>query len=328
MQQTARRIGARRRGVIVGGLRAGETVTAAVGDSGSPAPLDARALVEIGSITKVFTALLLADGIVRGDWELRTPVRALLPTAAEVPSRNGVEVTLQHLATHTSGLVRSPVPFGLRENLAYLRHGTDPYGDFTGDDLLAALAATRLRRKPGTGGVQYSNFGYGVLGHALSHALGQDYGDAIQDRVCGPLGLLDTVTGPRRSTEQQSRSAQGHRSRKKTADAWPLEGLPGAGALRSTAADLLTFLQAQLDPSGTPLEEAIRLTHRTPPGGPGGMGLGWHRAGKKVLWHNGGTGGFRTIAAFRPDAGTAVTVLVNQSSGADLAALRLLKRVS
>src|SRR5699024_1497188 len=179
VQQTARRIGARRRGVIVGALRRGESVTAAVGDSGSAAPLDSHTLVEIGSITKVFTALLLADGVVRGDWQLRTPVRALLPAAAEVPSRDGAEVTLQHLVTHTSGLVRSPIPFGLRENVAYLRHGTDPYGDFTGEDLLTALAAARLRRKPGTGGVKYSNFGFGVLGHALAHALGQDYGDAV-----------------------------------------------------------------------------------------------------------------------------------------------------
>ncbi|MGO1399477.1 MAG: serine hydrolase domain-containing protein [Brevibacterium yomogidense] len=349
-RQTAERIGRRRRGVAVGVRRGAETAVVGAGDTGrgpgrgpgwgsglgqSPGPnsdqgptLDAHALFEIGSITKVFTALLLADGVVRGDWELRTPVRELLPSGAVVPARDGAEVTLQHLATHTSGLVRSPFRFGVRENIAFLRHGHDPYAGFTGDDLLAALATTRLRRRPGTGGVRYSNFGYGVLGHALAHALGEEYGQAIRERICQPLGLVDTATEWQLTDEQRERSAQGFRSRKREAAAWPLEGLPGAGALRSTAADVLTFLQAQMDPSSTPLEGAIRLTHQTPAGGPAGMGLGWHRAGKQVLWHNGGTGGFRTIAAFNPEAGTGVTVLVNQSAGADLAALRLLKRVS
>lgn len=327
-RRTAERIGRRRRGVVVGVRDGAETAVVGAGDIGRGAVPDADTFFEIGSISKVFTALLLADGVVRGDWELRTPVRELLPEGAGVPSRGGGEVTLQHLVTHTSGLVRSPFRFGLRENIAFLRHGHDPYAGFTGEDLLSALATTRLRRKPGTGGVKYSNFGFGVLGHALAHALGQDFGIAVVERICQPLGLIDTVTEWQLTDEQRARSAQGYRSRRKPADAWPLEGLPGAGALRSTASDLLTFLRAQLDPASTPLEEAIRLTHQTPAGGPAGMGLGWHRAGKQVLWHNGGTGGFRTIAAFRPGEGTAVTVLVNQSAGADLAALRLLKRVS
>ncbi|WP_087008479.1 serine hydrolase domain-containing protein [Brevibacterium yomogidense] len=351
-RRTAERIARRRRGVVVGVRDGAETAVVGVGDTGralgqsqgqgaapdsgrgngpTPGPEqrpDAHTLFEIGSITKVFTALLLADGVVRGDWELRTPVRDLLPAGAEVPSRGGAEVTLQHLATHTSGLVRSPFPIGVRETIRFLQFGHDVYAGFTGDDLLAALATTRLRRKPGTGGVKYSNFGYGVLGHVLAHALGQDFGTIIGERICQPLGLNDTATEWQLTEEQRKRSAQGFRSRKRTAAPWPLEGLPGAGALRSTATDVLRFLQAQMEPAETPLEDAIRLTHQTPTGGPAGMGLGWHRAGKQVLWHNGGTGGFRTIAAFRPGDSTAVTVLVNQSAGADLAALRLLKRVS
>ena len=333
VRQTADRIVRRRVGVVVAASRGAVSATAGAGSTGatehrSGSVPDDHTFFEIGSITKVFTALLLADGAVRGDWELRTPVRELLPAGAAVPTRGGAEVTLQHLATHTSGLVRSPFPFGVRETLRFLQFGHDVYAGFTGDDLLSALSVARLRRKPGTGGVKYSNFGYGVLGHALAHTLGQDYGRAIRERVCQPLGLNDTATEWQLTEEQQERSAQGFRSRKRRAAAWPLEGLPGAGALRSTAADVLAFLQAQLAPGDTPLAEAIRLTHQTPAGGPAGMGLGWHRAGKEMLWHNGGTGGFRTIAAFNPDARTAVTVLVNQSAGADLTAMRLLKRLS
>lgn len=327
-RQTAERIGRRRKGVVVGVRRGAETSVVGAGDTGRGAVPDPHTFFEIGSITKVFVSLLLADGVVRGDWELRTPVRELLPAGAAVPNRGGAEVTLQHLATHTSGLVRSPFPIGVRETIRFLQFGHDVYAGFTGDDLLSALATTRLRRTPGTGGAKYSNFGYSVLGHALAHALGQDFGQVISERICQPLGLNDTVTEWQLTDEQRGRSAQGFRSRKREAAPWPLEGLPGAGALRSTAADVLTFVQAHMEPEDTPLSEAIRLTHQTPAGGPAGMGLGWHRAGKQVLWHNGGTGGFRTIAAFRPGEGTAVTVLVNQSAGADLAALRLLKRVS
>ncbi|SMY13016.1 serine hydrolase domain-containing protein [Brevibacterium jeotgali] len=327
-RQTAERIGRRRRGVVVGVRRGAETSVVGAGDTGRGAVPDAQTLVEIGSITKVFTSLLLADGVVRGDWELQTPVRELLPDGASVPGRADAAVTLQHLATHTSGLVRSPSRIGLRQSLRFLQFGHDVYAGFSGDDLLEALATTRLRRKPGTGGVTYSNFGFGVLGHALAHALGQDFGQAVTERICKPLGLIDTATDWQLTDEQRERSAQGFRGRTRPAAPWPLEGLPGAGALRSTASDVLTFLQAQLEPDSTPLTEAIRLTHQTPAGGPAGMGLGWHRAGTQVLWHNGGTGGFRTIAAVRPGEGTAVTVLVNQAAGADLAALRLLKRVS
>ena len=122
MRQTADRIVRRRVGVVVAASRGAVSATAGAGSTGatehrSGSVPDDHTFFEIGSITKVFTALLLADGAVRGDWELRTPVRELLPAGAAVPTRGGAEVTLQHLATHTSGLVRSPFPFGVRETL-------------------------------------------------------------------------------------------------------------------------------------------------------------------------------------------------------------------
>lgn len=325
VEQTAAQLSRRRTGVVVAALRAGRTHVAGGGTAAGPAP-GPRTLFEIGSITKVFTATLLADGIVRGDWELDTPVQELLPTDVTVPTRDGVAITLQHLATHTSGLPRSPVSLGLRENLAFLRHGTDPFRGLTEAEVLGTLRVTRMRRTPGTGRVSYSNFGFGLLGTALARASGQGFGGLVRRRIAEPLGLQDTSVEADMTASQRQRMANGHAGRRRRVEPWPLAGIPGAGALRSSADDLLAFLAAQLAPGSTPLAEAIRLTHRTPLAGPSSMGLGWHRADRGALWHNGGTGGFRTIIALRGQA--AVAVLANQSAGVEGPAFRLLKQLS
>ncbi|MBB1031635.1 beta-lactamase family protein [Dietzia sp. SLG310A2-38A2] len=324
--RTTERLARRRVGLVVGGGPSGDVSIASGGDDGHGEVPDSGTLFEIGSITKTFTALLLADGVIRRDWRLDTPVRELLPAGVEVPRRAGVEITLQHLATHTSGLRRSPVRLGLRENVAYQRTGADPYARLTEEDVLRSLGDARLKRVPGHGTPAYSNLGFGLLGTAMTTATGQDYGTLVRDRVCGPLGLGDTVVDAQMTTDQRQRMAVGFRSRR-PADPWPLAGLAGAGALRSTASDMVRFLAAQVDPGSTGLGDAIRLTHATQPGGPERMGLGWHRAGDRTLWHNGGTGGFRSTALMSPASGTVVLALVNQNRGADLSAFRLMRRL-
>lgn len=325
--RAADRLARRRVGLVVGGGPSDDVSIASGGDDGRGGVPDARTLFEIGSITKTFTALLLADGVIRGDWRLDTPVRELLPAGVEVPSRAGVQITLQHLATHTSGLPRSPVRLGLRENVAYQRSGADPYAGLTEQDVLRSLSDARLKRVPGPGKPKYSNLGFGLLGTALAAETGLDYGTLVRDRVCGPLGMVDTVVHAQMTTDQRRRMAVGFRSRRRTAEPWPLDGIAGAGALRSTASDMVRFLAAQVDPASTGLGDAIRLTHATPPGGPQQMGLGWHRAGDRTLWHNGGTGGFRSIAIMSPVSGTVVLALVNQNRGADLTAFRLMRQL-
>lgn len=297
------------------------------GDTGRGTTPDARTLFEIGSISKVFTALLLADGVTRGQWRLDTPVADLLPTGVDVPDRGGVQITLQHLATHTAGLPRSPGRLGLRENLAYFRRGADPYADLTERDVGERLRSVRLSRTPGQGKPKYSNLGFGLLGIALTTASGVDYGTLVRHRICDTLDMPDTVTDEQKTHDQRQRTAVGHRSSRSTAEPWTLKGFPGAGALRSTAADMSRFLAAQVDPSSTELEPAIRLSQATPPGGPGRMGLGWHRAGQGRLWHNGGTGGFRSIAIIDHLCGFSTFAVVNQTRGADLAAFQLLRRL-
>jgi CubicO group peptidase (beta-lactamase class C family) len=240
--------------------------------------------------------------------------------------RDGTLVTVGHLATHTSGLPRTHVPV-LRGSLEMLR-GQDPYRDVTEASLLAAIGAGRLRRTPGTGRPAYSNSGFGLLGVALARHAGTTFYELVRTRVTGPLGLADTRPRHELSEDQVARTAHGHHRRRAPAPVWPLDGLPGAGALLSTAADMLAWGQAHLDPPDGKLGDAVRLAlaEHAPR-----IGLAWQRTpgrgGDTLVWHNGGTGGFRSMVALRPDAGDAVVVLTNHARGVDMAALSVVRRL-
>jgi D-alanyl-D-alanine-carboxypeptidase/D-alanyl-D-alanine-endopeptidase len=334
VERIVTRAGRRHVGLVVGavsteGTRAVRTAGHLRAPDGAAPRSDS--LFEIGSVTKVFTALLLAEAVLRGELSLDTPVGDLLPEV-DVPTRDGVAISVEHLATHTAGLPSNPMslPAAIRTQWRY-RDG-DPWETIDRATLLASLAATTLRCTPGTGGIAYSNVGAGVLGHALVAASGApDFGELVRARICAPLGMVDTVLLP--DDEQTAREATGHRSRRRLTGHWKIAGLPGAGALRSTADDMLTFLHAQLRPEDTPLGPAITLSHEERrPGKRLGIGLGWLRVplrgGHTVLWHNGGTGGFRAFAGIVPDAGVGVIALANDLRSVDRAGMDLLTALS
>jgi serine-type D-Ala-D-Ala carboxypeptidase/endopeptidase len=260
--------------------------------------------------------------VVAGRLSLDTPVRDLLPAGTAVQSRNGVEITVEHLARHTSGLTRSPQRLGLRAVWAAGARGEDPYAPISTPVLLEQLGRTMLRRIPGQPRIRYSNFGAGVLGLALANVYGKaTYYEMVEEVVLRPFGLTAT-------TSEGETLAEGHAFRRRPAPNWHLDGLAGAGALRSTARDLLSYLHAQLKPERTPLAEAIRLTHvLLRPAARMTIGLGWMRSPGRtgpMFWHNGGTGGVRSLAGFLPDHGAAAVVLVNDQRSPDRAAIRLL----
>jgi CubicO group peptidase (beta-lactamase class C family) len=261
---------------------------------------------------------------------LHQPLRELLPPGTAVPSRDHTEITLEHLARHTSGLPRAPHPL-LRE-LRVVWCGGNPY-DMDEETVLQSLSrVSTLRHTPGQGHGSYSNLGGGLLGIALRRAAGTaDYEGLVRATVLEPLGLCDTVVRP--TADQSERLADGYGIRRRPVEPWYLEGMAGAGALRSTAADLLRYLRAQLEPDRTPLAAAIRLTRQLwEPERRTTIGLGWIRTtlpGAHVWWHNGGTGGFRSIACFSTELGQASVVLVNDVRSPDrvgLAALRSVRR--
>lgn len=289
-----------------------------------PAPTD-HTLFQIGSVTKVFTALALADAVECQELSLDTPLARCLQG---VPTTSGGPITLEHLATHTSGLSR--LPKGLRRRA--LLNRSNPYRDFTTEDLLAALAAARPHPEPGTK-VRYSNFGAALLGEALSRHAGMAYQRLIHERVTSPLGLGDTVITARK--DQCDRQAVGHSRRRRPLPDWDMGAMPGAGALRSTVSDLLAFLRAHVEPQTTTLPAALTLVQqpRTNVNRLLQVGLGWHlspvRGTKhRALWHNGGTGGSFSYVALIPDARVGVVVLTNTARPVDGLGLDLLQQLA
>lgn len=276
---------------------------------------DGDSIFEIGSITKVFTAVLLAQLRAEGLVSLEDPIRKHFPDGAKVPSRNGKVIRLHHLATHTSGLPRLP------SNLSP-RDPDNPYADYRVEDLEKFIARAKLGRDPGEA-YDYSNVGGGLLGHLLASRAGLSYEEAIISRICAPLGMKDT--GIALSKDQQTRLLPGHSSDGKRVAYWDVPALAGAGALRSSASDLLRFLEANLGNVPTPLLGALSETHvpRARAGGGMSVGLGWHISplGTKdkatLHWHNGGTGGFSSFAGFVKDRGVGVVVLSNAAEQVD-----------
>ena len=323
-------------GIALGVLdaRSGERTVACRGTSRHPdgPPVHAATLFEIGSVTKTFTGLLLADAVVRGDVDLDTRLQDVVPAGVRVPSSGGVDISLEHLATHRSGLPTWPSGWRPVLRAGFAAH-EELYADLTVAGLLEAVERARLRRTPGTGRPRYSNFGMAVLGQALVHHLGRpDYATLVRERVCEPLGLHDTVVVP--DAEQAGRKARGHGRRNRLIEPWSVLGLAGAGALRSTAHDLLTFVGGHLRPEKTPLADALALTQQERHSSRlGGRGLAWMRApgSSGPLFLHGGATGFRSLVAFAPGAGVGMVALGNSVRGPDRAAigfLRALERTS
>ncbi len=302
-------------GLVVATLgHAGERVLALGTASAETAtPVDRRTRFEIGSVTKVFTALLLADLVVRGDVELDD--RAAGHLAGEGRDNPALAaIRLHELATHTSGLPR--LPANLRPSSI-----TDPYVDYTAEDLETLMAGIEPPRAPGEA-YEYSNLAAGLLGYLLARRAGGPLHQVLHERVIGPLGLDATfLPPPRMAPEDQGetgprRIAVGH-SNGVAVPPWRFDALGGLGGMWSTADDLIRFLRHMLHPPDGLAGDAIRLSLEPRADGPGGltMALGWHgvelSGPGRVYFHNGGTGGFRAFVAFAPEAGIGAVVLTN-----------------
>ncbi len=284
-----------------------------------PDPITASTVFEVGSISKAFTGLLLADMILRGEVALDDPVSKYLPPGMRVPDKDGVAITLRHLTTHTSGLPRIP------DNLNP-ENPSDPYADYDTARLTAFLAAHQLRRAPGAA-YEYSNLGAGLLGFALATRAGMSYGELLRTRILDPLGMKQT--GVIETAAMRKNLATGHDAMGEPTAAWHLDVLAGAGAIRSTLDDMLRFAAAARDTLHGPLARVMALAQRElfRVDSVTSVGMGWHRrtvGGHTVAWHNGGTGGFRSIVVADAGAGRAGVVLSNSANGSDALGFYLL----
>lgn len=298
-------------GIVVGIIRGDERWVKGYGQVGpedEQVP-DGDTVFEIGSVTKVFTALLAADAEARGELTLDWELRSFLPPEVTTPRHDRGPIRLRHLATHTSGLPRMPSNFEPADP-------DNPFADYDADRLYSFLSEHALARAPGEA-YAYSNVGAGLLGHAVARSLQSTWADALASRILAPLGLDATTP----SAAPGLVAAVGHDGASRPVPSWDLDVLAGAGDLTSTANDMLDFLGAQLAPPPGSLGRAIRTSHEDQRiDGPVRMGLGWHlglggAANDALRWHNGQTAGFHSIIGFDPEQGFGVVVLANQGSG-------------
>lgn len=292
----------------------------------APKAAGPRTLFALGSITKTFTTLLLAEMAAQGVVDYEDPIGAHLPPWA-VPRRATPPITLAHLATHSAGMPRLPpglhrraLPFSL----------SDPYARYDAEALHRATA--RLRPPPDTPAAVYSTYGIGLLGHLISRAAGLPYAVLLTERILSPLGMRDTCV----PTDDILRrhAAQGHRHGRPVPH-WHFDSLAGAGALYSTGDDMLRYLRAHLHPATAPAPLTIAITDACRPRhayarGANHISLGWNVRtvrGHTLLWHSGGTGGFTAFLGFSPDAEAGVALLANTAPALRQPILRAARRL-
>ena len=279
-------------------------------DRDDPRAPDGETIFEIGSVTKVFTALLLSDMVLRGEVALNDPVAKYLPASVHMPSRNGKQITLLDLATHHSGLPREPS----HSNLSY-----------TVDDMYDFLNHYELTRDPGSK-YEYSNFGAALLGQALARRAGTDYQTLLRTRITGPLQMGHTAVYL--TPEMQEHLAPGHSGQHKSLSV-PPHALAPAGAIRSNVDDMFIFLAANMGLIDTPLLPAMKnmLSVRRQAGPGTQIALAWHilHGQNELVCHNGSTYGYHAFVGFEPHRKIGVVVLSNSNDSIDDIAQRVLE---
>jgi D-alanyl-D-alanine-carboxypeptidase/D-alanyl-D-alanine-endopeptidase len=304
------RVGEKRSaGIVVGLLEPnGHRRIVAFGDAGpGQPPLDGNSVFEIGSISKVFTATVLAELVMQGKVRLDDPAQRYLPASVTLPTRNGKAITLGSLSEQNSGLPPMPANF-------HATDATNPFGHYAVAQMYEFLSAYELTRDPGTQ-FEYSNLGVGLLGHVLSLISRTSYEEMERARVWAPLGMRHTSITL--TPWMTAHLALGHDEQGRVIPNWDFSALAGAGAIRSTTNDMLIFAEANLHAERGALERAMAFAQRprAPVGPPNeAIGLNWftmRTATDTIVWHNGGTGGYRTFLGLEPSRKRAVVVMTN-----------------
>ncbi len=280
-----------------------------------------HSIFEIGSISKTFTATILADQVLHGGLAVDDPINDLLPDSVRVPVLGNQQITLGHLSDHTSGLPRMPLNFSPA-------NPTNPFADYTEPQLYEFVSSYTPIREVGAE-FEYSNLAVGLLGHALSLHAGKNYEELLSEVITVPLGMSETSIT---LDEQMKRNlAVGQDEFGQSTENWDFATLAGAGAIRSSTSDMMKYLSAQLGMTQTPLKPVLELTqqkrHENYPVGEGddpvGVGLGWiivEKGETDTYWHNGGTGGYRTYTCFNKSMQKGVVVLATGDDPSDIGA--------
>lgn len=282
---------------------------------------DENTVYEIGSITKVFVGILLAEAVKRGEVKLDDPISKHLPKTVVTPKFNGKEITLLDLTTHRSSLPRLPENFSPK-------NPENPYADYTVKQIYEFLGQVKLTKEIGSE-FAYSNFGVGLLGHILSLKANMPFENLVKERILKPLGMNDTsiILTPKMTANL----AVAYNAEGKQNSNWDFDALSGAGALRSTASDMAKFIAANLGFIKTPLADSLaeaqkmRIAAERPTQK---IGLGWFSDpldNRQLIFHGGGTGGFVAFVALDQEKKTGVFIATNSTSKSDDIGVHLLE---
>jgi len=310
-------------GLVIGIFKNGQVSTYGYGETikhNNKLP-NADNFFELGSITKTFTATLLAYYVNQGKVKLTDPITNFLPdSVADNPELQGI--TLVNLSNHTSGLARIP------DNL--INHASDPlnpYKDYTETLLYAYLKTCKLENKPGAK-YAYSNLTVGLLGSILEKISAETFSQMVREIICKPLGMFST--DQYLNPLMAPRFVQVYNAGGEPTEAWDFDVLAPCGALRSTMNDMLLYAKANLHPGNDELSKAIALTHQVTFTKDVKIALAWHIItvnGVEYYFHNGGTNGSSSFLAFNAEKNVAVIVLSNAAENTDTLGTEVLKNI-
>lgn len=297
-------------GLVIGVIQGTNAAVFAYGHLDGPdsAAPDADTLFEIGSVTKVFTAIAGETLAREGVFSWTNSVRELVPPAIDLPAVFE-QMTLEHLASHRSGLPR--LPLNLEADKVDLNN---PYVTYGTNELIGFLKSYDSKVRPGST-LDYSNLGFGLLGWLCELRTGETLDQVIRSRVALPLGMTNTGGAFGRTNNV----AAGHQVDGGSAPYWEFGALAGAGFLKSSLNDLMSFVRANIRPEDSPMGEVLEACQqKRGEAWTGNVGYGWQltrtlQGQLDFVWHNGGTGGFVSFVGFDRNNGNGVVML--SSSG-------------
>jgi CubicO group peptidase (beta-lactamase class C family) len=299
-------------GLSIGVLENGQMHIYSYGETAKDNQLvpDGNTLFEIGSITKTFTATLLAYFVQQGKLDLDDPVNKYLPDSIANLRYNGKPITLRSLANHSSGLPRLPGNFNVQSD------PVNPYSSYDDEQLFSFLAHFTPTREPGAQ-YEYSNLAMGLLGVILERISGKSYETLLKEIIWQPLHMNNTTITLTKT--DSAKFSLGYNLSLDPVHSWEFQSLAGAGAIRSCINDLLLYAKAQAGKDSSVLSKAIQRTHElTFESGQHKIGLGWHifnQKGKNYIAHDGQTGGYCSSIIIETVSGRAVVILTNAAVG-------------
>lgn len=296
------------RDLVIVAIKDGKILKHYQSNDQSPAKVSDESIYEIGSISKVFTSSLLSILVSENKLTLDDNLETLIGDRFELADHIK-PITLQQLATHTSGIPRVP-----KIMLNKLEVMDNPYSTFTLDDIAEYLKTAKQYGKPGK--FEYSNLGMGLLGHIMEWKTGETLDALMKSHIFDPLEM--SATGFSVSDENISMFVDAHDPKGKLTPHWDFPILGGAGGIRSTPSDMIKFLKANLD-GDTAISKHLISTHPDPKSET--VGLGWmgptfverFLGNKNLIWHNGLVGGHASYISFDKVSNTGVLVLSNKA---------------